>query len=85
MPYWALQMELVLCGMLIDHKAELQYRTVERVLVFSKDDLDLANPESRSFALRLSPSRSPPKSSNSSQKSLQKSSAQSFQKNSEEF
>jgi hypothetical protein len=46
--------------MLLDHKALMGYRTVERVVVLGDKKLTLEEPERRSFMLLLSPRRIPP-------------------------
>lgn len=46
--------------MLLDHKALMGYRTVERVVVLGGETLTLEEPEARSFILLLSPRRIPP-------------------------
>ena len=48
--------------MLIDHKADIKYRTVEKVFVLGNDALTMAEPENRTFVLLLSPPRSLPSS-----------------------
>ncbi|TAQ86128.1 hypothetical protein B7494_g5549 [Chlorociboria aeruginascens] len=46
--------------MLLDHKREIGYRTVERVVVLEEDKLALDKPQARSFLILLSPRRTPP-------------------------
>jgi hypothetical protein len=46
--------------MLIDHKVDTNYRTVERVVVLEKKDLEPDKPESRSLMILLSGPRTPP-------------------------
>jgi hypothetical protein len=46
--------------MLLDHKAQIGYRTVERVVVLGDNQLTLEEPEHRSFLLLLSSRRTPP-------------------------
>ncbi|PSS25248.1 hypothetical protein M430DRAFT_15974 [Amorphotheca resinae ATCC 22711] len=46
--------------MLLDHKREIGYRTVERVVVLDEGNLALDKPQTRSFLILLSPRRTPP-------------------------
>jgi hypothetical protein len=48
--------------MLLNHKAAVGYRTVERVMILGHKDLTMSRPEARSFILLLSPRRNPPTS-----------------------
>jgi hypothetical protein len=46
--------------MLLDHKAALGYRTVERVMILGNKDLTLTKPEARTVVVLLSSPRFPP-------------------------
>lgn len=46
--------------MLLDHKAETGYRTVDRVVVLGDDQLTLKEPRARTVVLLLSPCQNPP-------------------------